>query len=90
MRDFIRGDVTQVVDGKTIEVKVTQIGRNNRYEYRGNERIHISEIKPFLIVRKCGDAWKPFLEQILLGKGITCLVHTRGPDGHIEGDVFLL
>lgn len=90
MRDFIRGCVKNVIDERSIEVEITQLGNRNRHTYRARERIHIAEIKPFLILKKNGYRWKPFLEKMLLGKEVSCLVNSRNPGGKIEADIFLL
>ncbi|NIS74006.1 MAG: hypothetical protein GTO08_01715 [Deltaproteobacteria bacterium] len=90
MRDFLRGCVMSVLDGNAIEVEITQTGNKNRGTYNGKETIHITEIKPFLLLKKNGYSWKPFLEKTLLGKEVSCLVNSRTPGGEIEADVYLL
>jgi type VI protein secretion system component Hcp len=90
MRDFIKGLVKRVIDEHSIEIEVTQNGRNNNRDYHGSEEIRVSEIKPFLFSRKSGFCSKTLFEMILLGKEVTCLVYGRNSHGQIEGDVFLL
>lgn len=90
MRDFLRGYVMSVFDENAIEVEITHTGNKNRGTYNGKETIHITEIKPFLLLKKNGYRWKPFLEKMLLGKEVSCLVNSRTPEGEIEADVYLL
>ncbi len=47
MNDFIKGIVTNVIDGKTIEMDVTKIGRKNFYNYNKKEKVHVLGIRPF-------------------------------------------
>jgi hypothetical protein len=90
MKDFIRGCVMNIIDENSIEIEVTQTGRKNQSSYGGKEKIQITEIKPFLIIKKNGYRWKPFLEKALLGKEVSCLINNRDSDGNIEADVFLI
>ncbi|MDH3257993.1 MAG: hypothetical protein OEM19_00820 [Deltaproteobacteria bacterium] len=90
MRDFLRGCVMSVLDGNAIEIEITHTGNKNRGTYNGIETIHITEIKPFLLLKKNGYRWKPFLEKMLLGKEVSCLVNSHTPGGEIEADVYLL
>jgi len=39
MADTIRGLVTNIVDGDTFDMKVTHVGKNNKYEYNDEERV---------------------------------------------------
>ncbi|MDH3258340.1 MAG: hypothetical protein OEM19_02615 [Deltaproteobacteria bacterium] len=90
MNDFIKGIVTNVIDGKTIEMDVTQIGRKNFFDYNKKEKVHVLGIRPFLYVINNHHSWKSLIEKILLGKGVTCVVNSRNADGEIAGEVFLL
>lgn len=90
MNDIIGGPVTNVIDGNTVELKVTRIGRRENGQYAGEERIRVKEIKPLLWVEQNDRDRKPFIEMILLGRDVTCLVSHRSPEGYIEGDLFLL
>lgn len=90
MNDFIGGNVKNVIDGDTVELKVTRIGGNENIQYGEEEKIRIKEIKPLLWVEQNGHGRKPFIEMILLGKDVTCLVSNRNREGFIEGVLFLL
>jgi hypothetical protein len=90
MKDFIRGSVKRIIDENSIEIEVTQIGRKNKYDYRGMEEVRVTDVKPFLISNKNGYCPKLVYEKILLGKDVTCLVDSRNSRGQIEGEVFLL
>ncbi|NIO17276.1 MAG: hypothetical protein GTN70_09840 [Deltaproteobacteria bacterium] len=90
MKDFIKGCVLNVIDENSIEIEVTQTGRANQGAYGGKERIHIVDIKPFLIFTQNDYRWKPFLEKALIGKEVSCLVNSRDDRGNIEAEIYLL
>ena len=39
MPDVIQGPVINIVDGDTFDMKVTHVGKNNKYEYNDEERV---------------------------------------------------
>lgn len=89
MKDIIVGRVTDVIDLETIIVEVTRVIRNSghHYEFEEKVRFHVLEYR----LRKYRN-WKDkkFLEDILKGKGVMCLVGERTSGGYLEADVYPL
>jgi hypothetical protein len=89
-KDFLIGNVMDVLDGETFELNVTRVGKNNRHIYDHEEKIHINRLKPAEIVSLIGARPKPLLERILKKREVMCLVHSRDQGGKIEADVFII
>lgn len=89
MKDIIVGRVTEVIDLKTLHVEVSQVVRNQSHTYASEEnvRFHLLHNDPdtYREVRTKG-----FIEAILVGKGVMCLVRGRNPEGTVEADVYAL
>ncbi len=89
-RDFIIGNVTNVVDKDTFRIAVTRVGRNNRDHYNAEEEIVISTLKSSEIVQLIGEHPKPLLEKMLMNREVMCLIFTREAKGQIKADVFIV
>jgi len=89
MKDILIGRVTDVLDLETIDVEVTQIVRNRYGEYNAKENVRFSilqhEMHPVKGIRN-----RKFIEVLLKGKGVMCLVNGRDARGCIEADVYSL
>lgn len=89
MKDIIVGRVTEVIDLETINVEVTQIVRNICHQYDSEEKVRFHGFEYRL------QKWNTFrniqfLEAILKGKGVMCLVGERDAQGYLEADVYPL
>lgn len=90
MADTIRGPVTNVIDGDTFDMKVTQFGNNNRYEYKNSERVKITYIYAAELRSLEGARNKQNLEKAILGKEIKCFVQSRDTNGRVVAQVTIL
>jgi len=90
MADTIRGPVTNVIDGDTFDMKVTQFGNSNRYEYKNSERIRITNIYVADLLSLEGARNKQNLEKAILGKEIKCFVQSRDTYGRVVAQVTIL
>lgn len=89
MKDIIIGRVADVLDLETVDVEVTQIVRSNNGTYRPKENVRLKtlqhELHPVRGIRNIR-----FIEALLKGKGVMCLVIDRDARGSIEADVYTL
>jgi len=77
---IIKGRVTNIVDGDTVDIEVTHIDPLNKHVYRPAERIRIYGRNAPELDEQGGLKAKRLLEKELIGKEITLL--TRHRDGH--------
>ena len=77
---IIKGRVTNVVDGDTIDIEVLYIDPQNLHTYRPTERIRIYGPNAAELPSTEGLREKERTERKLLGKEITLLTRLR--DGH--------
>jgi|GEM_PF-6904792 len=91
-RDFLIGNVTEVVDGETISMTVERTGGGKRYGYRYNvqQNIQIKRLRLTDIAWMTGIFTRPQIEKMLKGKQILCLIRSRDPGGKIIADVQLI
>lgn len=89
MKDIIVGRVTDIIDPATLDVEVTQVVRKNHDVYRRKETVRFKILQDRLRVWK-DIRKKEFLEAMLKGRGVMCLVIGRASDGRIEADVYAL
>ncbi|MBI4258673.1 MAG: hypothetical protein HY619_06940 [Thaumarchaeota archaeon] len=87
MSDAIWGDVTQVVDGDTFDIKVTHIGRNNQNSYGDIEGIRIARIDASELPSRPGQRAGDQLERVLRGKFVRCDIGSRDTFGRLVCDV---
>ena len=90
MDDTIRGSVTNVIDDATFEMKVTQLGINNQYEYKNSERIRITNIYVADLLSLEGHRDKQNLERAILGKEVKCFVKSIDTSGRVVAQVTIL
>lgn len=87
MKDIIVGLVKEVIDLKTISVEITQIVRNNSNAYDNIEKVVFKilqhELKPLININNLY-----YINHLLKGKGVMCLVNGRNTHGLIEADVY--
>ena len=77
MYDVIWGDVTNVVDGDTFDLRVTHHGTHNKFPYNNQERIRIASIDAPVLPTAPGVRAKHQLELAISGKRVKCEVHSR-------------
>ena len=90
MFDTVRGPVTSIVDGDTFDMKVTQFGNHNKYEYNDNERVRIADIDAPELNEPGGKRSKEALAKKLNGKEVLCRVKSRDTYKRIVSDVSIL
>ena len=88
-RDFIIGNVTDVVDGETIRMKVDLSASGARFgcRYQDQENIQIRRLRLTDIAWITGAFTRPLVEKVLKGKKILCLIRSRKPGGNLVADV---
>jgi len=89
MKDIIVGCVTEVIDLETIKMEVTQIVRNNGHHYDIEEKVRFHGFE-YRLQKWKAIPNKRFLEAILKGRGVMCLVGERDGQGYLEADVYPL
>lgn len=77
MYDVIWGDVLNVVDGDTFDLRVTHHAEHNKFRYNNQERIRIAEIDAPELATIAGVRAKQHLERAINGKRVKCDVHSR-------------
>lgn len=90
MADIIQGPVTNIVDGDTFDMNVTQIGTNNQNKYNSTERIRIANFDAAEIGSVGGYRDKQRLTNAIAGKNARCIVQTRDTYGRVVADVKIL
>lgn len=90
MADTIRGPVTNIVDGDTFDMKVTHVGKENKYQYKDNERIRIADIDEPELYEPSGKCSKDRLERKLKGREVRCYLQTRDSYDRVVADVKVL
>lgn len=88
--DTIRGPVDNVIDGDTIEIRVTHVGKQNCYRYNNIERVRIAEIDMPELNTPQGRRAKYLLQQKLQSKEVRCYVQGRDDYGRIVAKVQVL
>ncbi|MCD6385483.1 hypothetical protein J7M23_06855 [Candidatus Sumerlaeota bacterium] len=89
MSDVIWGDVKNIVDGDTFDLKVTHVGKNNVEKYNNEERIRIEDVNAPEIPSAAGKRSKDALEKKLLGKYVRCDIRARDTYGRLVCKVSL-
>ncbi len=83
MSDIIWGDVINIVDGDTFDLRVTHEGKNNVHDYGDEERIRIEDIDAPEIPSASGQRLKDALEKKMLGKHVKCSIRDRDDYGRL-------
>lgn len=83
----IKGLVTNVVDGDTIDIQVTEVNPANKHTYRDTERIRIYGRNAPELNETGGyeEKWK--LEKSLLNRELTFLTRLRDKNGRIVAKI---
>lgn len=89
MKDIIIGRVDNVIDFETIDVEVTQIVRSRHGVFKSKECVRLKTLHHGLRALK-DIKNKGFIESMVKGKGVMCLVIGRDAHGCIEADVYVL
>ncbi len=89
-RDFIIGNVTDVVDGETIRMTVDRTGGKKSSRYKDQEKIKIKKLRLTDIAWMTGVFTRSQIEKMLKGKQILCFVRSRDPGGNIIADIQLV
>jgi len=89
-REFIVGNVTDVIDGETLCVTVERNGGRNTYEYKEQETIKINKIRMTNIAWMTGVYTKSKIEKMFKGKKVLCLIESKDLSGNIMADVQLV
>ena len=89
MKDIIIGRVGNVIDFETINVEVTQIVRSRQGVYNSEEKVRLKTLQHGLRSIK-NIKNKRFIESMVKGKGVMCLIIGRDVHGCIEADVYVL
>jgi len=84
---MITGMVYNIVDGDTIDIKVTKIDALNKHRYRGIERIRIYGHDAPEIGMPGSLEEKRALEKELLGKELTFWTRLRDRNGRIVAKI---
>ena len=86
-KDFLIGNVTDVVDGETIRMTVDRAGGRRMHGYKVQEKIRIKKLRLTDIAWMTGVFTRPQIEKLLKGKQVLCLIRSRDPGGTIIADV---
>lgn len=91
-RDYIIGNVIDVLDEETISLMVDRTGGGKRYGYKttGREKIQINRLRLTDIAWLTGTFTVSQVEKMLKGKQVLCLVRSRDPRGSLIADVQLI
>lgn len=90
MKDTIKGQVTEIIDGDTFDMNVTQVGKNNKERYNAEERVRISGIDTLELPSESGRQAKDNLEKKIKGKAVRCNIETRDTYGRIVASIEVL
>ncbi len=88
-KDFIIGDVREIVGDNMFYVAVNRVGEKNRGAYGDVEMVWIKTLKVSEIVTLSWEREQLTLEKLLKGREVMCVVHSRGENGEIKADVYM-
>lgn len=88
-KDFIIGNVREIVGDNAFYVTVNRVGEKNRWAYGDVEMVWIKTLKVSEIVTLFWNREQLTLEKLLKGREVMCIVHSRGENGEIEADVYM-
>ncbi len=87
--DWIQGEVFQVYDGATFDMRVVLTGQSNDFPYDPQERVRIDQSSPPLET-EAGEEARLKLEAQLLGKTVRCYVKSRDTENVLLCDVEII
>ncbi|MGK5092569.1 hypothetical protein WDW89_11220 [Deltaproteobacteria bacterium TL4] len=90
MSEVIHGQLLNVIDGQTFNLRITHLGKENRHRYQREERIRMIDVKvgEHLITGEQLD--QAGLEKILTGHALKCLIQGRDKFGSLSAKIRLL
>lgn len=89
-RDFVIGNVTDVIDGETLDITVDRTSEEKKHEFGDRKNIRIHRIWLTDIVWLTGVSTRSQIEKMLKGKRILCSIRTPEQGGKIVADVHLI
>jgi hypothetical protein len=89
-RDYIIGDVSDVVDGETIHMTVDRTGGGKTYGDSDLAKVQIKKLRLTDIAWLTGAFTRSQIEKMIKGKRILCRIKSRDQGGKIIGDVQLI
>lgn len=89
-QDFVIGNVTDVIDGETLNITVDRTSEEKKRETGGSENIRIHRIWLTDIVWMTGVSTRSQIEKMLKGKRILCLIRAQEQGGETVADVHLI
>lgn len=89
MAGVLWGDVAEVIDGDTFDVKVTHYSKQNQREYNNKERVRIASIDAPELPSPLGYTAKQKLERRIGGKHVRLGIQSRDTYGRLVCDVSL-
>ncbi|MEK7727888.1 MAG: hypothetical protein AAB354_05700 [candidate division KSB1 bacterium] len=84
--DWIQGQVLNVLDGATFDLRVVLTSQNNDFPYDEQERVRIDQSSPSLET-EAGEEARLKLEALLLSKTVRCFVKSRDQENVLLCDV---
>ena len=88
--DVIHGQLLNVIDGQNFNMRVTHLGKGNRFRYKQEEAIRVKEVKVGEQIVAGDQLNKEGLEKILTGHALKCLVESRNKMGSLVSKIRLL
>ena len=85
--DIIRGEVVNVIDGDTFDVKVTHFHQDNDNDYKSKERVRIDGVDAPELPTRAGKRAKRDLSDALLGEEVELHIYSRDTYGRLIADV---
>lgn len=89
-KGYVIGNVTDVVDGETLNITVDGAGGELTDEFRQKESIRIHRFRLTDIVWMTGAFTRSQTEKMLKGKQVMCLVRSHDSGGNIVADIQLI
>jgi len=89
-QEFVIGNVTDVIDGETLNITVDSTSEEKRHELGGRENIRIHRIWLTDIVWMNGRSTRSQMEKMLKGKRILCSIRAQEQGGKTVADVHLI
>lgn len=89
-RQYLIGNVTEIVDGETIHMSVQRTHEGRRLGNEEQEMIRIRKLRLTDIAWISGSFTRSQIEKMLKGKQVLCLIRSREQGGKIVADVQLI
>lgn len=89
-RDFVIGNVTDVIDGETLNITVDRTSEEKKRDVGVREIIRIHRIWLTDIVWMTGVSTRSQIEKMFKGKRILCSIRKQEQGGKLFADVHLI